>query len=327
MKRDGASRDTWWAVVWLAGITVSAVTLLAALLGPLHLAAGGTGHVAAVLAFVGVLVTAAASVIGLTVTRQSGRAAEGRLRLDAAMRAGESFSRPTPETVSAATIASSLLALTKLDNADLAVALLVDFWSPDKERKISPETAILVVDAALRSGRHSAQLVAAELLCQNAECLDPCKSLQWPSFIDGCWNEEFSPKTKLLLVDALTRMTLAKKPSTPAALRSIAVRLYGIFHDDHDSNVRGCIAILICALLPALEGQEYKNFMQGSKIVRLSDLQSVKDSAKPNDDDYLAQMVKKRAEQLGRWADSCVISIDQPELVEELASGTVDPVP
>jgi hypothetical protein len=327
MKRDGASRDTWWAVAWLVGIAISALALLVVLLGPLHRAAGGTGHVAAVLAFVGVLVTAAASVIGLTVTRQSGRATDGRLRLDAAMRAGESLSRPKPETVSPATIASSLLALTKLDNADLAVALLVDFWSPGTEKKISPETAILVIDAALRSARHSAQLVAAELLCQNAKSLDPCKSLQWPSFIDGCWNENFSPKTKILLVDALTRMTLAKDPSTPAALRSIAVRLYGIFDGDHDRNVRGCIATLICALLPALREQKYKNFMQGSKIVMLSDLQSVEDSAKPNDDDYLAQMVKKRADQLREWAGSCLVPADQPELVEELASAMVDPMP
>src|ERR1035438_4843431 len=74
------------------------------------------------------------------------------------MRAGESFPSSTPEMVSAASIASSLLALTKLDNADLAVALLVDFWSPGIEEKISPETAILVVDAALRYGQGSAQL-------------------------------------------------------------------------------------------------------------------------------------------------------------------------
>ena len=67
--------------------------------------------------------------------------------------------------------------------------------------------------------------------------------------------------------------------------------------------------------------------MQGSEIVKLSDLRSVKDSAKPNDDDYLAQMVRKRADQLGRWADSCSRPIDQPEVVEELASGTVDPLP
>ena len=135
--------------------------------GPLHIATGGTGHVAAVLAFVGVLVTAAASIIGLTVSRQSSRASENRLRLDAAMRAGESFSSRTSEPVNSASVASSLLALTKLDNVDLAVALLVDFWLPGVEDRISDEAAILVVDAALRSGKPNAQLVAAEMLCRN----------------------------------------------------------------------------------------------------------------------------------------------------------------
>jgi hypothetical protein len=326
MESTGASRDTWWALAWLTGIVVVASALLVVLVGPLHLATGGAGHVAAVLAFVGVLVTAAASVIGLTVTRESSRAADSRLKLDAAMRAGESFSTPTPDTVSAASIASSLLALTKLNNADLAVALLVDFWAPGVEEKISPETAVLVVDAALRSGQPSAQLVAAELLCQNSKCLDPCKSLHWPSFIDGCWSPAFSPKTKLLLVDALTRMTLAKKPVNEGALRSIAVRLYGIYHGDHDRNVRGCVATLIEALLPALRVLKYKNFMQGNKMVMLDDLESAAKDAKPNDDDYLARMVAQRGEQLRKWAEPCIAGNLEPEPVA-LAAAMVNPTP
>jgi hypothetical protein len=69
--------------------------------------------------------------------------------------------------------AAGLLALTQLDHAQLAVALLVDVW-PDqegREDRVSSETAILVVDAALRSDDKNAQLIAAELLCQIAEML------------------------------------------------------------------------------------------------------------------------------------------------------------
>jgi len=40
---------------WLAIVVVGASALLVVLVGPLHIATGGTGHVAAVLAFVGVL--------------------------------------------------------------------------------------------------------------------------------------------------------------------------------------------------------------------------------------------------------------------------------
>lgn len=325
MASNGAPRDIWWAVCWLAGITAGASALLVVLLGPVHLS-GSSGRVTAALAFVGVLVTAAASVIGLTVTRASSRASERRLRLDAAMRAGESFSCPTPETVSAASIASSLLALTKLDNADLAVALLVDFWPPGGEGKVSPEIAVLVVDAALRCGKPGAQLVAAELLCQNSESLDACKSLQWPSFIDGSWNPDFSPKTKILLIDALTRMTLAKKPASQSALRSITVRLYGIFEADPDRNLRGCVATLIRALLDALRDMEYKNFMQGTKVVMLRDLESAARWAKPNDDDYLARVVKERSKELEEWANSCTRRSPNPEH-SELAEAIVDPIP
>ena len=137
MKPDDAARDTWWAGVWLSIIFVIAIGLLLLLLGPFHLAGGNTNRLTAILAFIGVLVTAAVSLVGLTLTRQSNRRLtsesadqDSRLRLDAAMRAGESFTSSTSKPVAPASIASSLLALTKLESPDLAVALLVDFWSP-----------------------------------------------------------------------------------------------------------------------------------------------------------------------------------------------------
>jgi hypothetical protein len=326
VESESAFKDTRWALAWLVGLAVVALVVLAVLLGPLHLAAGGTGHVTAALSFVGVLITVSVAVVGLTVTRQSSRAAERRLRLDAAMRAGESFSAAESKTVSPASVASSLLALTKLDNADLAVALLVDFWEPGIEGKISTEAAIQVVDAALRSKKRSAQLIAAELLCRNSKHLDSCQSLHWPSLIDGCWNASFSPKTKLLIVDALTLMTLAKNPANEGSLRSIAVRLYGIFDGDADGNIRGCIATLIKALLPALQGLGYKDFMQGNKKVMLEDLESAAKSAKRNDDDYLARMVKKRSEELQAWASLC--TKHNLELVPgSLATATANPAP
>jgi hypothetical protein len=307
VESHGTSRDTRWALGWLAGVIVGASALLLLLVGPLRIATGGTGHVAAVLAFVGVLVTAAASIIGLTVTRQSGRAAENRLRLDAAMRAGESFSSRTSEPVSSASIASSLLALTRLDNVDLAVALLVDFWLPDaNERWISDEAAILVVDAALRSGKPDAQLVAAELLCRNSTHLDPCQSTHWPSSIDGSWNPRFGPKARLLLIDALTRMAIAKVPVNENALRSVAVRLYGIYKGEPEtSKARGCVATLIAALIPTLRRLGYDDFMQGNVEVMLGDLVEAAGHAERNPDDFLARMATDRAEKLREWAEPC----------------------
>jgi hypothetical protein len=327
MEARGASTDTRWALGWLAAVVVGASALLVVLVGPLNIATGSSGHVAAVLAFVGVLVTAAASIIGLTVSRQSSRAAENRLRLDAAMRAGESFSSPTSDPVSPASVASSLLALTKLDNVDLAVALLVDFWLPGVEERISDEAAILVVDAALRSGKPNAQLVAAEVLCRNSTHLDPCQSTHWPSYIDGCWDPRFGPKTRLLLIDALTRMAIAKVPVNENALRSVAVRLYGIYKGEPEaSSARGCVATLIAALIPSLERLGYDDFMQGNVEVMLRDLVKAAGHAEPNPDDFLARMAARRAAELGKWAEPCTKG-DIELTHSALAATTTNPTP
>lgn len=327
MESRGTSRDTRWALEWLAGVVVGASVLLVVLVGPLHIVTGGTGRIAATLAFVGVLVTAAASIIGLTVTRQSSRAAENRLRLDAAMRAGESFSSRTSEPVNSASVASSLLALTRLDNVDLAVALLVDFWLPGVEARVSDEAAILVVDAALRSGRPNAQLVAAEVLCRNSVHLDPCQSTHWPSYIDGCWNPRFGPKTRLLLIDALTRMAISKVPVNENALRSVAVRLYGVYKGEpQNSNARGCVATLIAALTPTLGRLGYDDFMQGNTEVMLSALVEAATHAKPNPDDFLARMAKARSEELREWAEPCTKG-DVELTHSALAATTTNPTP
>lgn len=74
--------DRKWVLGSLGLVVLVAVAPL--LLGLLHLANGSAGELAAVLAFVGVLVTAAVSIIGFTLTRQSDR----RLRLEARMKTG-----------------------------------------------------------------------------------------------------------------------------------------------------------------------------------------------------------------------------------------------
>jgi hypothetical protein len=166
-----------------------------------------------------------------------------------------------------AAVASGLLALTRLGQPDLAVALLVDLWS-EETSQVSTETAVLVIDRALRSARPDAQLVAAEVLCRNAIRLNSCQSLHWPSVIDGCWSSTFGPKTKLLLVDALLLMSTSK-PATEESLRSLAVRLYGVWKHDSQAQVKGCVAILLSALVPELSRLGYDEFLQGNQEVRL----------------------------------------------------------
>jgi hypothetical protein len=220
------------------------------------------------------------------------------------MRAGALFASSEGSSVDPAAAASGLLALTRLGQAELAVALLVDLWSEGKNQ-VSNETAILVIDAALRStDQPNAQLVAAELLCRNARSLDACQSLHWPSLIDGGWDPRLGPKTKLLLFEALLDMTLSTKPNENA-LRSVAVRLYGISTGDNDLRVKGCVGTLIKAIVPQIQRLGYSDFIQGNSKVTLADLEAAASSATDNPDEFLHRIVAQRAQQLSDWSIRC----------------------
>lgn len=294
------------------GIVVVVALLPAVLLlGPIF-GSGSASRLAAVLTFLGVLVGASVSLIGYVLNHrteqrlgQQQEEQQRQLRLDAAMRAGQLVSPTESGPAHPAALASGLLALTELDHADLAVALLVDLWSDDEgEGKISDETAILVIDAALSSASSSAQLVAAELLCRHAERLDACQSLHWPSSVDGCWISSFSPRTKLLIVEALVRMTKTS-PAEEGALRSVAVRLFGIWREDPDERVKGCVGKLMKTLLERLRHFHYTDFAHGSHIVTINDFERAAKSAAQNPDGYLAKLSDDLGEHLRAWAESC----------------------
>ncbi|MDV9172314.1 hypothetical protein R6V09_19680 [Streptomyces sp. W16] len=302
------------AAASLGVLTFFAVSPAAFLLGPFSFGKGDTARLAAILTFVGVLVTASVSLIGLMLNRQTERRLtqeqadqQRQLKLDAAMRAGQLISPTESGTVHPAAMASGLLALTKLDYADLAVALLVDLWpegGEDGQKRISDETAILVIDAALRSTSLNAQLVAAELLCRHATGLSVCQSLHWPSAVDGSWNPNFKPKTKLLIVEALVRMATASEPNE-GALRSVAVRLYGIWRDDPEVRVRGCIGKLIKVVFDRLCQFRDQELVHGSQMVTLADLERAAESAAENPDSYLNDLSDNLADHLKEWAPAC----------------------
>ena len=337
MKRDKAK----WIVSCLGILIAIVLVPIFLLVGPLSRPNNVAGHLGAVLLFAGSLLTAAVSFISIMVKRESDQRLsqestqaterltrehedeKARLRLEAAMQAGALFSSH-PEPVQPASIASSLLALTSLDRADFAVALLVDFWS-EAEKKVSTEAAILVIDSALRSAQPQARLVAAELLCRSSGTLDPCQSLHWPSVIDGCWDASFSPKTKLLLIEALLNMTLSR-PVTESALRSIAVRLYGIYRDDKDPCVRGCVAKLINSLIKALDSLHYGNLMQGNQAVMISDLKNAARKTADNPDDFLNRLANHRSTKLAEWAKP-LSARDHTQEDAPLAESVVNPVP
>jgi hypothetical protein len=263
------------------------------------------GDSAAWIAFLGVVVTAAVTYQSDRRLSQEHEDDRARLRLDAAMQAGSLLAPGADGRSDPAATASGLLALTRLDHAELAVALLAELWvaSPGDTgtSRVSTETAVLVLDAALRSDQANAQLLAAELLVRNAPGLDPCRSLHWPSVIDGRWRPDLGQKTKLLLLDALATMTFESDPNENA-LRTVAVRLYGIWEGDPDRRVRGCVGTLVKAVLPVLERLDYTEYLQGPMTVTLDQLRNAAAAAAQNPDGYLERIALARSERLEVWS-------------------------
>lgn len=286
--------------------------------------------VAAVLAFVGVLATASATVIGFSVQRQAqdklsqeheqttkrlaqdAQEQKRRFELDTAMKASQLIAPGDGSVANPAALASGLVTLTNLDQAELAVSLLVDLWSvriaddgthlDNPKCQVANEVAILVINGALSSDCASAQLVAAELLCRNATRLTATQSLHWPEVLDGRWRPEFGKRTKLLLVEALVTMTTCPgKPADEASLRSIAVRLYGI-STDPEARVKACVGKLIKALLPALDRCVSKEFTQGGVMVNFDQLAHAAAYPPDNPDGYLSALSDSLAARLREWA-------------------------
>jgi hypothetical protein len=243
--------------------------------------------------------------------------AQNRLRLEAAMQAADLFDRGAgvdANTHPAAT-AAALLSLTQMQMTSLAVTILFSLWSTGSRHSVTTGTAILVIDSALLDRENpSGQLMAAELLCLRARSLDPCNSVEWPHSIDGGWIDDLPMRARLLVVEALVRMTCNSKPSENA-LRSIAVRLMGAYKGESGNvHAQECLGVLIKAIEPAMcdvmERGDYKEVMWGSGRTTIKEIQDAAQSAKPNPDGYLARLVKHYETGLETWSEKAAIELE-----------------
>ena len=254
--------------------------------------------------------------------RQNQEQENNRLRLDAAMRAADLFGSSHSALGNASRSASGLLALTRLDFAELAVALLVDLWKPvpltvpPEEVKepdpscVSTEVAIQVINAALETCEADTQLMAAELLCRNACALDINNSLHWPSSVNSAWIDSLPMTAKLLIVDALVHTALASS-ETRNSLRELAVRLYGISAGDSEERVKNCIGILLCAIMPAVRELKYEKFMRGPTLgfVTLDELEEAASKHEINPDGHFEAIAEERSKQLTDWSRACTTGL------------------
>ena len=258
--------------------------------------------VAALLAFFGVVITAAAKHF---VDMRS----EQRLRLDAAMEAGKLLSSADGAVTSPAAAASGLLALADLGRSKLAVAMLLDLWGKDA---VSSEVAILIIDKALACGDDATAQIAAEVLCQNSHKLDPTKPAHWPTVLDTHWMPHATEKTKILLIESLVEMSTNSTLSKPSvnALRTFAIRIVFIHDHEHHGHFRKCIAGFAKAIAPALDpgsdpSTQQFEFYDGGKQIDFTTLERVARDFKANPDTFFADITHRRRDDLEAWALKC----------------------
>ena len=130
--------------------------------------------------------------------------------------------------------------------------------------------------------------------------MDICQSLHWPSSVDGTWNPDFGVKTKVLIVDALVRMAYTGDANLNA-LQALAVRLHAISATDPDAHVKGCLGILLGAIVPALEGMEVRSLMQGPSEITIEDLKTAVTRAQANTDRVFYRIAQDRSAKLLEW--------------------------
>lgn len=286
--------------------------------------------IAALLAFFGVLVTAA-------VKNHVDMRSEQRLRLDAAMAAGRLLSPTDGGSVSRAAAASGLLALADLGRTKLAVAILLDLWA---NGRVSPDVAVLVIDKALASGDDTTAEIAAEVLCQNAHKLDPTKPAHWPSILDSHWVPRATEKTKILLIESLVEMSIHSRsaPASINALRAFAIRIVFIHDQEHRGHVRSrhfrkCIAGFAAAIAPALAldspgaARQCFTFIDGKTHIDKGKLDEVARDFQENPDTFFADVTAQRRSDLAEWALKCRSARPQKEKAGALAAVSCQEIP
>lgn len=124
----------------------------------------------AVLALVGVLVTASVAFLGHAINRQG----EARQAVDSSIRAMGLLAKPDGSPAEPLTAGAGLLAVANLGQLDLAVSLLSDLWGTGgkgRKERVSRDAAITLIDQALSSRDPTIQIDAAHALHTNSERL------------------------------------------------------------------------------------------------------------------------------------------------------------
>lgn len=251
------------------------------------------GLIGAMATLVGIAVTAVIGWLG----QRAGNRAEQRLKIDSAVHAADLLSEKDGRAPTPATAASVLLGLAELGQIDLATALLVDLWP---KRAIPDEVAILLVGKALVEGTDTARLMAAEQLWYRAPALNSRKSTDWPHCVDGRWLTKLGPLTKLLLLDALLRMTYQQQPDR-FTMPALAVRLWAIREQEQrDQDIRQLAGVLLTDVVGMLDVLKMDVVLHADQLVTAKAIRAV--SVSEQDwSSALAPQLKDRLTEMREW--------------------------
>jgi len=248
----------------------------------------------AVLGLIGVLITAVVAWLGVLAATRS----ERRLVVESAIKAAEQLATKDGNEPKRSTIAAALISLADLGQAELATSMLWDLWVG---HSASNETAILVINKAIDSRGESASRLAAELLWHRAPTLDSTKASNWPDCVDGRWIPKLGPLTKLLLIDAMLRMTYQHDPDQ-YTIPATTVRLYCIAKADKDPNIGGLARALLFMLTDALSGLQRTHVIHADKVVKIADISRLALDPKKLTGGIAPQLID-RTDELKRWTE------------------------
>lgn len=291
----------------------------------------------AALALVGALASALVAFFGVRVSSRS----ERRLRLEAAMDAARLLAPTDGSEPTHQANATALLSLADLDQIELAIVLLYEAWPLDG---LSNESAVLLVDKALRSRSRSAQRLAAELLWRQAAKLDARTSTDWPRCVDARWPADGRPGddrrtpelgvlTRLFLFDGMLKMTLTQVVDKDT-LSALAVRVSSVYQAERDIHLREAASELLGLLMPDLCALRLSALLHADVTVSMDALRSMAraptESNKPVSEPIQLAM-RDRFDQVRLWLRTCepipasVIEADKPRRPDTPAFRPVTP--
>jgi hypothetical protein len=213
MMRTGSRWILVSGLVSLAVFGVFVLLLWATGLLDIPETGGGDQALAAVVGLLGGLFASSLTFIGVVLKHSLDEQAEGRLQLEASIKAVDLLATAEGKPAPISEQAGALFALAHLGQMELALALLSELWVPDG---VSTTAAARLIDQALASGEEEIQLYAATILKAKVALLVHDGFADLPRSVASersTWPTDLPEATRYALLEALIELLTAQSVS------------------------------------------------------------------------------------------------------------------